>query len=242
MSWQERTELLLGDEKMKKLRSAKVLVCGLGGVGGAAAEQLVRAGIQNLTIVDADCVSETNINRQLIATHENIGKPKAEEFAKRFRAINPDINLTVIGEYLRDEFLESTLKDGNWDFVVDAIDTLSPKLHLLRICHQNGIPSVSCMGSGGKRNPQLIQIADISKTYNCRLALMLRKRLHRLGIYKGITVVFSPELVDKSAIVEEESINKKSNVGTISYIPVVFGCMCAYACVEYLTNQSQSSH
>ena len=234
MSWQERTELLLGDEKMKKLRSAKVLVCGLGGVGGAAAEQLVRAGIQNLTIVDADCVSETNINRQLIATHENIGKPKigkpkAEEFAKRFRAINPDINLTVIGEYLRDEFLESTLKDGNWDFVVDAIDTLSPKMHLMRICHQNGIPSVSCMGSGGKRNPQLIQIADISKTYNCRLALMLRKRLHRLGIYKGIT--------DKSAIVEEESVNKKSNVGTISYIPVVFGCMCAYACVEYLTNR-----
>ncbi len=228
MSWQERTELLLGDEKMKKLHSAKVLVCGLGGVGGAAAEQLVRAGIQNLTIVDADCVSETNINRQLIATHENIGKPKAEEFAKRFRAINPDINLTVIGEYLRDEFLESTLKDGNWDFVVDAIDTLSPKLHLMRIC----------MGSGGKRNPQLIQIADISKTYNCRLALMLRKRLHRLGIYKGITVVFSPELVDKSAIVEEESVNKKSNVGTISYIPVVFGCMCAYACVDFLTNQS----
>ena len=93
------------------------------------------------------------------------------------------------------------------------------------------------MGSGGKRNPQLIQITDISETYNCRLALMLRKRLHRLGIYKGITVVFSPELVDKSAIVEEESVNKKSNVGTISYIPVVFGCMCAYACVEYLTNK-----
>ncbi len=240
MSWQERTELLLGEEKIKILHSAKVLVCGLGGVGGAAAEQLVRSGIQNLTIVDADCVSETNINRQIIATHENIGKAKTEEFAKRFKAINPEINLDVRNEYLRDELLESTLLGEKWDFVVDAIDTLSPKLHLMRICHQNNIPLVSCMGSGGKRNPQMIQVTDISKTYNCRLALMLRKRLHRLGIFKGITVVFSPELVDKSTIIEEESTNKKSNVGTISYIPVVFGCMCAYACIEYLTNEKNS--
>ncbi len=232
MSWQERTELLLGEEKIQKLRSAKVLVCGLGGVGGAAAEQLVRVGIQNLTIIDADNISETNINRQLIATHDNIGKSKTEEFAKRFKAINPEINLDVRNVYLRDELLETTLTNEKWDFVIDAIDTLSPKLHLMRICHQNNIPSVSCMGSGGKRNPQMIQITDISKTYNCRLALMLRKRLHRIGIYKGINVVFSPELVDKKAIIEEESTNKKSNVGTISYIPIVFGCMCAYACVE----------
>ncbi|MCF0205906.1 MAG: tRNA threonylcarbamoyladenosine dehydratase [Bacteroidales bacterium] len=237
MSWDERTILLLGEEKMKALRNAKVLVCGLGGVGGAAAEQLVRAGIQNLCIADADVVSESNINRQLIATHDNIGKPKTDEFAARFRSINPNINLDIRKTYLRDDVLEQLLTGEKWDFVIDAIDTLSPKFHLMRICHQNHIPSVSSMGSGGKTNPTMIQIADISKTYNCRLALMLRKRLHRIGIYKDITVVFSPELVDKSAIVEEESTNKKSNVGTISYIPIVFGCYCAYSCINHLTKK-----
>lgn len=237
MNWQERTELLLGEAKMSVLRSAKVLVCGLGGVGGAAAEQLVRAGLVNLTIADADIISESNINRQIIATHNNIGIAKTEAFAERFKAINPEINLNVINAYLRDELLEQTLLNANWDFVIDAIDTLSPKMHLMRICYQNNINFVSCMGSGGKKNPQLIQLADISQTYNCRLALMLRKRLHRLGIYKGIKVVFSPEIVDKKAVVEEESTNKKSNVGTISYIPVVFGCMCTHACIETITAQ-----
>jgi tRNA A37 threonylcarbamoyladenosine dehydratase len=201
----------------------------------------VRSGIGRLIVIDKDEVEASNLNRQIIATEDTVGQQKVEVFAQRARSINPDVQIIKHAAFMNEDNLEEFFRE-KVDFVIDAIDTLSPKMHRMRICHQNGIPSVSCMGSGGKRNPQLIQIADISKTYNCRLALMLRKRLHRLGIYKGITVVFSPELVDKSAIVEEESVNKKSNVGTISYIPVVFGCMCAYACVEYLTNQSQSSH
>lgn len=234
MSFTERTELLIGKAGIEKLKNANVLVCGLGGVGGVAAEQIVRAGIGNITIVDADVVSETNINRQIIATTENIGKYKADEFKKRFLAINPDLNITAVKAYLRDDFLQQTLLETKWDFVIDAIDTLSPKLHLMRICHENGIKSVSCMGSGGKRNPEMITVADISKTYNCGLAKMLRKRLHRFGIFDGIKVVFSAEKVDKDCVIEEESENKKSNVGTISYMPVVFGCMCASVCVETL--------
>ncbi|MDD3860593.1 MAG: tRNA threonylcarbamoyladenosine dehydratase [Bacteroidales bacterium] len=236
MSWYERTELLLGKENFAKLTNARVLVCGLGGVGGTAAEQLVRTGIGNICIVDADVISETNINRQIIATHKNIGKIKTEEFRTRLLEINPDLNIDTRNTYLRDEILEQTLLEG-WDFVIDAIDTLSPKLNLMRICYQNNIPFVSSMGSGGKTNPSKIRIDDISKSHNCGLARMLRKRLHRLGIYEGLQVVFSDEIVDKSLIIEEESTNKKSNTGTISYIPVIFGCMCAYAAIEFICNQ-----
>ena len=226
MSWFERTELLLGAEKLKKLKTAKILICGLGGVGGAAVEQLVRAGAENICIIDADVVNESNINRQIIATRENIGSFKTNEFSKRLKAINPSVKIDSRQVYLRDEVLEQTLLEG-WDFVVDAIDTLSPKINLIRICYQNNIALVSSMGVGGKSDHTKIKIADISKSHNCGLARMLRKRLHRFDIYEGIPVVFSEEKADKEAIIEEESTNKKSNAGTISYMPVIFGCMCA---------------
>lgn len=233
MSWYERTELLLGKENIEKLKHSKVLVCGLGGVGGAAAEQLVRAGIGTLGIVDADVVAVSNINRQIIATHNNIGKYKVDEFETRLKFINPEVNLIIKKIYLRDETLLNTLLEG-WDYVIDAIDTLSPKLNLIRICYQNNIPVVSSMGSGGKTDPMKVKITDISESYNCGLARMLRKRLHRLGIYSGIDVVFSDEKVSKEAIVEEESLNKKSNIGTISYMPVIFGCFCASVVIRKL--------
>lgn len=234
MSWNERTELLLGREKLDKLGSARILVCGLGGVGGAAVEQLVRAGAKNITIVDADIVSETNINRQIIATQNNIGSYKTKEFQKRLKSINPELNLQTHTVFLKDEILEDII-NKNWDFVIDAIDTLSPKLNLIRICYQNKIPLVSSMGSGGKSNPLCVKIDDISGSYNCGLARMLRKRLHKLGIYEGVEVVFSTEKVERSAIIEEESECKKSNVGTISYMPVIFGCMCAYSAIKRIT-------
>ncbi len=233
MSWYERTELLLGNENIKKLKQSKVLVCGLGGVGGAAAEQLARAGIGTLGIVDADVVAVSNINRQIIANHNNIGEYKVDEFETRLKSINPAINLIPKKIYLRDEILLNTLLEG-WDYVVDAIDTLSPKLNLIRICYQNNIPVVSSMGSGGKTDPMKVKIADISESYNCGLARMLRKRLHRLGIYSGIAVVYSDEKVSKEAVVEEESLNKKSNIGTISYMPVIFGCFCASVVIRKL--------
>lgn len=232
--WNERTELLLGKEKLEKLQNSRVLVCGLGGVGGAAAEQLARAGVGHLCIVDVDTISETNINRQIIATHNNIGELKTLEFQKRLQAINPKINLEIKNVFLRDEILEQTLKEG-WDYVIDAIDTLSPKINLIRICYENKINLISSMGSGGKTDPTQIKIADISKSYNCGLARILRKRLHRIGIYSGVNVVFSTQKTDKEAIIEEESTNKKSNVGTISYMPVIFGCMCAYVVVDDIT-------
>ncbi|MCK9255590.1 MAG: tRNA threonylcarbamoyladenosine dehydratase [Bacteroidales bacterium] len=226
MAWLERSELILGKENIEKLKQSKILVCGLGGVGGAAAEQLVRAGVGNLCIIDADIISETNINRQIIATQENIGKYKVEELKKRLLSINPKLNIDARKVYLRDEVLDNTIIEG-WDYVVDAIDTLSPKLFLLKNCYKNNIPVVSSMGSGGKTDPSKIKVSDISESYNCGLARNLRKRLHRLGIFNGIKVVFSEEQSDKNAIIEEESTNKKSNSGTISYMPVIFGCFCA---------------
>lgn len=233
INWQERTELLLGKENLAKLRNSNVLICGLGGVGGAAAEQLVRAGIGNICIVDSDTISETNINRQLIATHNNTGQLKTEAFKERLLSINPELNIDVRNLFLRDEILESILLEG-WDYVVDAIDTLSPKINLIRICYVNKIPLISSMGSGGKSAPSQVKVADIDKSYNCNLARILRKRLHRIDIYKGVEVVFSSEKIDKSAVIEEESQNKKSNVGTISYMPVIFGCNCAYAVIRKL--------
>ena len=226
MSWYERTELLFGIEKLEKLKNAKILICGLGGVGGAVAEQLVRAGASNLCLIDPDLVNKSNINRQIIATHDNIGNFKTDEYRKRLLAINPNLILETRQQYLCDHLLEQTLLEG-WDFVVDAIDTLTPKTNLIRICYQNNIPIVSSMGAGGKSDPTKIKIDDISKSHNCGLARMIRKRLHRIDIYEGIDVVYSSEKTDKEAIILEESANKKSNTGTVSYMPIIFGCMCA---------------
>lgn len=224
MNWLERTELLLGPEKLAKLKQANVLVVGLGGVGAYAAEQLCRAGIGKMTIVDADVVEHTNRNRQLPALISNVGKPKVEILAARFLDINPELQLTVVNDYIRDEKTIELLKSQPFDYVVDAIDTLSPKVFLIYHSLQLGLKVVSSMGAGGKLDPQKVEVADISKSYNCKLAKMLRKRLSRMGIKKGVKVVFSSEEVDENAVRLEEGENKKSTVGTISYMPPVFGC------------------
>lgn len=225
--WLSRTELLLGKEKLDQLRQSHVMVAGLGGVGAYAAEQLCRAGIGEMTIIDGDIVEITNKNRQLPALDCNLGKPKAELMAGRFRDINPEIKLHVINDFIRDDAMVEVLQRARYDYVVDAIDTLAPKIFLIYHSLQLGLPVVSSMGSGGKIDPSKIEIADISKSYNCNLARMLRKRLHKLGVYKGVKVVFSSEFTDPNAIVLAESRNKKSNVGTISYMPPIFGCFLA---------------
>lgn len=237
MSWNERTELLLGSEKIKKLTNSHVLVTGLGGVGGYAAEQLARAGVGKLTLVDSDIINETNINRQIIALQNNIGELKTSEFQKRLSLINPDINIEPITEFLKDEKIEEVLLKHKYDYVIDAIDTLSPKINFIQVCYENKIPLVSSMGAGGRIDPLKITIADISKTYNCNLAKILRKRLHRLGIRKGFKAVFSYEKIDKNAVIEEESMNKKSNVGTIGYIPAIFGNICAAVVIRELAEK-----
>lgn len=226
-NWLERTELLLGSEKLDMLRRANVLVVGLGGVGAYAAEMIARAGVGRMTIADADTVNVSNINRQLVALHSTVGMPKAEVLAARLRDINPEIELTVVNEYIRDERTYELLDSARFDYVVDAIDTLSPKLALILAALERGYPLVSSMGAGAKTDPTRLEIADISKTHHCPLAHMLRKRLHKAGVRKGFRAVFSPEPIREGAMIVCEEQNKKSNVGTISYIPAMFGIGCA---------------
>ncbi|MCY1722221.1 tRNA threonylcarbamoyladenosine dehydratase [Prolixibacteraceae bacterium Z1-6] len=238
MHWLERTELLLGIDKLNKLKNAHVLVVGLGGVGAYAAEQLCRAGIGKMTIVDGDVVETSNRNRQLPALVSTTGHRKAEILADRFRDINPDIELTVVNDFISDEKIVELLKSKPFDYVVDAIDTLSPKTFLIHHAVDLELPIISSMGAGGKMDPSKIMVADISKSYNCKLARMLRKRLSRLGIKKGVKVVFSSELIDESAVRLEEGRNKKSTVGTISYMPATFGCILASEVIRDITSQN----
>ena len=234
--WLSRTALLLGEERLEKLRDSHVLVAGLGGVGAYAAEQLCRAGIGEMTIIDGDVVELTNKNRQLPALDCNLGRAKAEIMAERFLNINPDIKLHVINDFIRDERMIEVLRMSDYDYIADAIETLAPKIFLIYHSLQLGLPVVSSMGSGGKLDPSKIEIADISQSYNCNLARMLRKRLHKLGVYKGVKVVFSSEFTASDAVVLTESQNKKSNVGTISYMPPLFGCFMASVVIRDLIN------
>ncbi len=232
--WLSRTELLLGKEKLATLRNKHVLVAGLGGVGAMAAEQICRAGVGILTIIDGDTIHRSNRNRQLPALVSTEGISKTEVMAKRLQDINPDLKLTVLNEYIKDERTLEILQPG-YDYVVDAIDTLSPKVFLLYTCVQLGLPVVSSMGAGGKFDPSQITVVDIDDSYNCKLAYYMRKRLHKMGVRKGIKVVFSPEIVDRSSVIlQEGESNKKSNVGTISYMPALFGCYCASVVIRDL--------
>lgn len=237
MSWTERTELLLGEEKLDILRNAHVLVVGLGGVGAYAAEMIARAGVGRMTIADADVVGESNINRQLLALTSTVGRNKSEVMAERLRDINPRIELTVITEYIRDEKTYELLDAARYDYVVDCIDTLSPKVNLIAAALERGLPVVSSMGAGAKTDPTIIEVKDIGKSHHCPLAHMLRKRLHKLGIRSGFWAVFSPEPVREGAMIIAEETNKKSNVGTISYIPASFGCVCASVVIRDLLGE-----
>lgn len=230
----ERTELMIGKQGVERLKGSHVLVVGLGGVGAFAAEMLCRAGVGSLTLVDSDTVSETNKNRQLVALDSTIGMLKTDVLSKRLKDINKDVNIVCVSEFLKDERMVEILLSSHYDYVVDAIDTLSPKLYLITHCIRFFIPIVSSMGSGGKSDPSQVRVADISHSYNCPLARMLRKKLHKLGIRKGFKVVFSPEEVSRDCVVEERSENKRSNVGTLSYMPAVFGCFVASVVIRDL--------
>lgn len=226
-SWQARTELIMGSGNLEILSGAHVLIAGLGGVGSYAAEQLVRAGIGELTIADGDTVHNTNRNRQLPALVSTLGIKKTEVMAKRLLDINPELKLHIADHYLKDQTLLDIL-EPEYDFVVDAIDTLAPKVYLLYHAHRKGLPVVSSMGAGGKYDPLQIRAVDIDETTNCRLAYYIRKKLHKLGVWSGITAVYSPEPVARSAVkAESGEFNKRSTVGTVSYMPAMFGCVCA---------------
>lgn len=236
-NWLERTELLLGSEKLDRLKQAHVLVVGLGGVGAYAAEMIARAGVGRMTIADADVVAPSNINRQLVALHSTVGRPKAEILAERLRDINPEIDLRVVNRYIKDEETDALLDAAQYDYAVDAIDTLSPKLALIKGALDRSLPLVSSMGAGAKTDPTKMEIADISKTHHCPLAHMLRKRLHKIGVRSGFRAVYSPEPMREGALILCEEQNKKSNVGTISYIPALFGIGCASVVIRGLIGE-----
>lgn len=234
-NWCERTELLLGSERLSELQRAHVLVVGLGGVGGIATEMLARAGIGRLSIVDADIVQPSNINRQIVATHSAIGQSKASVLASRLRDINPAAEIEVIEEFLQDDNMVRLLDRHRYDFVIDAIDSLSPKVHLIRLSRERGLPIISSMGAGAKMDISSVRIDDLSRSHNCNLARAIRKRLRKLGISQGIPVVYSAELPREEAIIEISGERcKKSTAGTISYMPAVFGLHLAAYVIEHI--------
>jgi tRNA A37 threonylcarbamoyladenosine dehydratase len=233
--WKQRTQLLLGDEKMGRLQRAHVLVVGLGGVGAYAAEMICRAGVGRMTIVDADTVQPTNINRQLPALHTTIGRQKAEVLEARFKDINPELELRVLPVYLKDENIPELLDAATYDFVVDAIDTLAPKCHLIAEAMKRHIKIVSSMGAGAKSDITQVRFADIWDTYHCGLSKAVRKRLQKMGIKRKLPVVFSTEQADpKAVLLTEDEMNKKSTCGTVSYMPAVFGCYLAEYVIKRL--------
>lgn len=233
--WKQRTRLLLGEEKMERLQQAHVLVVGLGGVGTYAAEMICRAGVGRMTIVDADTVQPTNINRQLPALHSTMGREKAEVLAARFKDINPDIQLTVLPVFLKDDNIPELLDAARYDFIVDAIDTLAPKCYLIAEALKRHIKIVSSMGAGAKSDITQIRFADIWDTYHCGLSKAVRKRLQKLGVKRKLPVVFSTEQADpKAVLLTEDEQNKKSTCGTVSYMPAVFGCYLAEYVIKRL--------
>ena len=233
--WMSRTQLMLGDEKLEKLMSKNVLVIGLGGVGGICAEMIVRAGIAKMTIVDDDTIDASNINRQIPALHSTIKKSKAQVLAARLLDINPLLDLTVLEEFMEEDKTIELIEKEPWDYVVDCIDTLSAKVDLIKGCKDRKLNIVSSMGAGGKLDPSQIRVTDLSKTYECNLARYGRKRLQELGIKKGLKVVVSSEKPDQSRIIEtENAYPKKSIIGTLSYMPAIFGCTVASVVIRDL--------
>ncbi len=234
-NWLERTELLIKDKGTKKLRNSSILVVGLGGVGSFAAEFLARAGIGKMTIVDGDTVDITNINRQLPALHSTVGKEKAAVVSERLLDINPELKLTTVNSFLNPENMEEILNSEKFDYVLDCIDSVTPKITLIKEARKRKIKIVSAMGAGGKTDPSKVLVRDISKTHNCFLAKQVRKRLKKDKINKGFRCVFSTEIQNEDSLKMTDGTNfKKSFYGTISFIPAVFGLYAAAEVINYL--------
>jgi len=239
LSWLSRTQLLIGENALKRLAAAHVCVVGLGGVGSYAAEFIARAGIGKMTIIDGDVVDPTNRNRQLPALATNHGVSKAAIMAERLRAINPELELNVIDSFIRPEKVLDSIAEKP-SYLIDAIDSITPKITFIKTAVESNIPLVSSMGAGAKLDPTRLQVVDISETYNCPFAQQVRKQLkRRFQIRKGVQVVFSPEEPMWESLMLTDGTNfKKSAYGTISYLPAVFGAVCASVAIRGLKDES----
>ncbi|WP_265426601.1 tRNA threonylcarbamoyladenosine dehydratase [Chryseobacterium sp. YIM B08800] len=236
--WLERTELLIKEAGVEKLNKATVLVVGLGGVGSFAAEFLARAGVGKMTIVDGDTVDITNINRQLPALHSTVGKHKVDVVAERLMDINPNLELVKINEFLSPERMAEILDGENFDYILDCIDSISPKTSLIIAARRRKIKIVSSMGAGGKSDPSKVIVRDISKTQHCHLARQIRKRLKKEKIDKGIRCVFSDEIQDEESLKMTDGSNfKRSFYGTISFLPAIFGLYAAAEVINHLVKK-----
>lgn len=239
-NWLERTELLIKENGIEKLQNANLLVIGLGGVGSFAAEFLARAGVGQMTIVDGDTVDITNINRQLPALHSTLGKSKVDVVAERLVDINPALKLFKINEFLSPERMEEVIDSQKFNYILDCIDSVTPKITLLKMAKRKKVKIVSCMGAGGKVDPSKVMVRDISKTHNCFLARQVRKRLKKEHVNKGIRCVFSNEIQSEESLKMTDGANyKRSFYGTISYIPAIFGLYAAAEVIAYLTKDSK---
>jgi tRNA threonylcarbamoyladenosine dehydratase len=235
LSWLSRSSLLVGEDNVVLLNSKHVLVVGLGGVGSFAAEFIARAGVGEMTIVDGDVVDPTNRNRQLPALATNHGVSKADIMAERLTAINPDIKLHVIKDFLTPDKAEDICKIAPYDYVMDCIDSVSPKLYLIVAAKNQGLKIVSSMGAGGKMDPTRLRVADLRDTHVCHFSLIIRKRLKKKGINRGLITVFSDEPAPKESLIMTDGSNfKKSAYGTISYLPAAFGGVCASVVIRDL--------
>ncbi len=237
ISWLARTELLIGKDALLKLTASHVVIVGLGGVGSYAAEFIARSGVGRMTIIDGDVVDPTNRNRQLPALATNHGMSKAMIMEERLKAINPEISLTVVKEFINPEMVRQQLNEKP-DYIIDAIDSITPKITFIQMAYESKLPLVSSMGAGAKLDPTQLKVVDISKTWNCPFAQQIRKNLKKLGIAKGIKVVFSPENPNKESLMLTDGKNfKKSAYGTISYLPAVFGAVAASVAIRDLIGE-----
>ena len=241
--WLERSELLLGQEKIEILKNSHVLIVGLGGIGSFAGEFIARAGVGTITLIDGDAFDETNKNRQLTALDSTIGRNKAVVLAERIKDINSDVKLNVVQEFVLPERVWELLEEYKPDYVMDCIDSVTPKLEWLKACKRLKIKVISHLGAGGKMDPSCVQVSKLNKTYNCKLASHLKKRLKRGGVdYRNIKVVFSSELQKKDSLKMTSGLNfKKSFYGTISYMPALFGLMGAAEIIRYLSERKEVS-
>lgn len=235
-----RTRRLLGDDAVSALSRARVAVIGTGGVGGYAVETLARTGIGHLLLIDADEVAESNLNRQIIALRSTVGKSKTALFEAHCRDINPEIDVTAIREFVTPDNAAGLI--GTYvDFVIDAIDTVAPKMAVIKHCLDNRIPVISSMGAGGRVDPTKIVYCDIWETREDGLARAVRQQLKRAGIRRRLRVVASTEAPHSNSLIELNSQNKRSSYGTIMSIPAIFGIYLANHVILNIINNISDS-